>query len=242
MAAINTRTSPKKESTIVDAGHSFTEENYLKTILKLSEQSEDAVSTNAIAFRLGTKAATVTDMIRKLSQKKLIHYKKYQGVRLTARGTKVAWAIVRRHRLWEVFLTEKLHFKWDEIHNIAEELEHINSEELVKRLDKFLGFPKFDPHGDPIPDSKGRLSRISRTTIKEMQIKQTAIMTGVIDHTSPFLRHLEMLKLTPGKEIKLLRMLDFDGSCIISINRGEETYISSLVASNILVSIRNEKV
>lgn len=137
--------------------NSLTEENYIKAIYKLCEKSADAVSTNAIAEKMHTKAASVSDMLKKLSKKKLINYRKYQGVTLTAKGEKLALAIVRKHRLWELFLVQKLNFKWDEVHDIAEQLEHIQSDELVKRIDKFLDHPKFDPHGDPIPDVNGKL-------------------------------------------------------------------------------------
>ena len=137
--------------------HSFTEENYLKAIYHLSTGNNSVVSTNQIAEITNTKAASVTDMLKKLAEKKLINYIKYQGVTLTEAGKNAAVNIVRKHRLWEVFLVEKLGFKWDEVHDIAEELEHINSESLINRLDDFLGNPAADPHGDPIPDRSGTI-------------------------------------------------------------------------------------
>src|SRR5688572_3663166 len=139
--------------------NSHTEENYLKAIFKLLEKEKGEVSTNAIAEKVNTKAASVTDMLKKLADKKLINYKKYQGVTLTAKGEKIAINIIRKHRLWEVFLVEKLKYKWDEIHDIAEQLEHIQSDSLIDRIDSFLNYPKFDPHGDPIPDLNGNFQQ-----------------------------------------------------------------------------------
>ena len=130
------------------------EENYLKTIFKLSEKEKDSVSTNAIAEELETKPSSVSDMLKKLSEKKLINYIKYQGVSLTPLGHRLAVHVIRKHRLWEVFLVSHLNFKWDEVHDIAEQLEHIKSKALVNRLDAFLNFPSYDPHGDPIPNQK----------------------------------------------------------------------------------------
>src|SRR3984885_5178673 len=135
--------------------NTFTEENYLKAIYHLSHES-GSVSTNQIAAALNTKAASVTDMLKKLADKALINYEKYQGVTLTSAGQKIALHIIRKHRLWEYFLVEKLNFKWDEVHEMAEEMEHISSVELIDRLDKFMDYPKHDPHGDPIPDSDGK--------------------------------------------------------------------------------------
>jgi len=137
---------------------SFTEENYIKAIFKLEELNQSkAVSTNDIAIKLSMQPASVTDMIKRLAEKKIVSYKKYHGVLLTVKGKKIALTIIRKHRLWEVFLVKKLNFKWDEVHEIAEQLEHINSNELVEKLDDFLGNPKFDPHGDAIPDKEGNM-------------------------------------------------------------------------------------
>ena len=148
--------------------NSFTEENYLKAIYKLSLNGVQGVSTNAIADKLATKPSSVTDMIKKLADKKLVSYQKYQGVNLTKKGSDVAVSIIRNHRLWEVFLVEKLNFKWDEVHDLAEELEHINTHKLTERLDEFLGFPKFDPHGDPIPDKDGNIIQHKDVTLSDL--------------------------------------------------------------------------
>ena len=160
--------------------NSFTEENYLKEIFKLMEQQGTDVSTNSIAEKLGTKAASVSDMLKKLSDKKLINYQKYQGVSLSPKGKKVALGIIRNHRLWEVFLVEKLNFKWDEVHEMAEELEHINSKEMVQRLDKYLGFPKFDPHGDPIPDGNGKIGTQKSRILSQLNLNKSATQLNAL--------------------------------------------------------------
>ena len=154
-----------------------TEENYLKAIYKLSEESE-RVSTSAISDLMQTKSASVTDMLKRLHDKGLVEYKRYQGVTITGRGKKVALEIIRKHRLWEVFLVETLKFKWDEVHPIAEQLEHVRSKELVRRLEKFLGYPKVDPHGDPIPDRSGQLKDTGLRPLSELNSGDAAILEG----------------------------------------------------------------
>lgn len=216
--------------------NSLTEENYLKAIYKLMEAGETGeITTNAIADEVQTKAATVTDMLKKLSNKKLINYKKYQGVTLTAKGSKAALEIVRKHRLWEVFLVDKLNFKWDEVHIIAEQLEHINSDELVERLDKFLNYPKFDPHGDPIPDVNGKLQQKNSIHLSEGKNEGVYVMTGVADHDSSFLRFLDKSGIALGKQIKVKEIVEYDKSLNISIDKKPGIYISNEVAKNILV-------
>lgn len=214
--------------------NSFTEENYLKAIFKLLEKNE-IVTTNAIASKINTKAASVTDMLKKLSDKKLINYEKYQGVTLTKNGKKVALNIIRKHRLWEVFLVEKLNFKWDEVHYMAEQLEHINSEELIQRMDKFLGFPKFDPHGDPIPDSNGKLIENKSSLLSQIKKNKNTIMTGVVDHSDKFLRFLNEVGLNLGCEIKIKNIVDYDSSLEAIISKKKTIFISNEVAKNILV-------
>ncbi|HSH64991.1 MAG TPA: metal-dependent transcriptional regulator, partial [Bacteroidia bacterium] len=184
--------------------HSFTEENYLKAIYKLIERKGDVVTTNAIAESIKTKAASVTDMLKKLADKKLIHYQKYQGVTLTEKGEKVALSIIRKHRLWEMFLVEKLEFRWDEVHDVAEQLEHINSDKLVEQLDKFLNFPKTDPHGDPIPDAKGKLKTPKSFPLSKFNKNDNCLITGVIDHSPAFLQFLDNSGISLGDEIKVL--------------------------------------
>lgn len=215
---------------------SFTEENYLKIIYHLSLNNNGNVQTNAIAERIHTKAASVTDMIKKLADKQLINYKKYQGVRLTEAGRSLAINIVRKHRLWEVFLVEKLHFKWDEVHDIAEELEHINSAELIERLDEFLCFPKNDPHGDPIPDKNGKFDAAAFIKLSKLKKEEAGIIMGVSDHSSPFLKHLEKLGLTLGKSLKIIDVIDFDGSVELLLET-KKLNISREVAKHVLVKV-----
>ncbi len=213
---------------------SYTEENYLKIIFHLSEYS-NPVQTNAIAEKIQTKAASVTDMLKKLADKELVNYVKYQGVTLTEKGKLTAINIVRKHRLWEVFLVEKLNFKWDEVHEVAEELEHIKSTLLVERLDEFLEFPKVDPHGDPIPDQYGNFADLSFIKLSKLKVNEKGTITGVSEHSSPFLKHLEKLGLTLGKKIEISEILDFDGSVELLIDNNKIN-ISREVAKHILIS------
>lgn len=215
--------------------HSFTEENYLKSIYHLSEGNIMVVSTNQIAEMTNTKAASVTDMLKKLAEKKLINYVKYQGVTLSNSGINAAVNIVRKHRLWEVFLVEKLGFKWDEVHDIAEELEHINSETLINRLDDFLGNPAADPHGDPIPDRTGIIKHKKLVKISDMQPGESGTVSGVSEHSSMFLKLLEKMGLTLGSKIIISELIEFDGSIMLTIDQKTERTISREVAKNILV-------
>ena len=184
--------------------NTHTEENYLKAIYKLSDQGKTVVSTNSIAGSLHTKASSVTDMLKKLSEKKLINYEKYQGVTLTKAGAKIALKIIRKHRLWEVFLVDQLKFKWDEVHDIAEQLEHVVAPEMVNRLDKYLDFPKFDPHGDPIPDQNGVFSNRKEFSLADLKSDDRGIIVGVNDSSATFLQYLEKKKLVMGTTGKLL--------------------------------------
>jgi len=198
--------------------HSFTEENYLKVIYHLSQLSSNAVQTNAIAERMNTRAASVTDMLKKLADKKLIDYIRYQGVTLTENGEATAVKVVRKHRLWEVFLVEKLKFGWDEVHDIAEELEHINSAVLVERLDAFLDFPKRDPHGDPIPDKNGIFEPSLNIHLNEMLVGSKGMIIGVSEYAPSFLRHLERLGLTIGINLEIIEITDYDGSVELRVD------------------------
>jgi DtxR family Mn-dependent transcriptional regulator len=214
---------------------SFTEENYLKTIFKLSEQTSGNVSTNAIADALQTKASSVTDMIKKLCEKSLLDHQKYQGVTLTKAGKEKAIFIIRRHRLWEVFLVQHLGMGWDEVHDIAEQLEHTNSERLYIQLDKFLQHPQFDPHGDPIPDQGGKMARPSEIRVADLSVGNSAVIEGIVDHHPDFLQYLQQIGLIPGSHVKVMHRLDFDGSMRLIINNQPEVMVSGHVASNVLV-------
>jgi len=218
--------------------NSLAEENYLKAIFKLSEKNPENVTTNDIAKITNTKAASVTDMLQKLSEKKLIRYKKYQGVSLTESGKKVALGIIRKHRLWELFLVTKLGFRWDEVHEIAEQLEHIRSEKLIRLLDGFLGKPTLDPHGDPIPDEKGNFHSQKTFLLSEVKQLHVVTITGVVDHRPAFLQYLDKNGLQLGQKIKVQETTDYDRSMNISISKSKTTlHISHEVAKNILVTI-----
>jgi DtxR family transcriptional regulator, Mn-dependent transcriptional regulator len=212
-----------------------TEENYLKAIYKLSELSRKSITTNAIADRMNTKAATVTDMVQKLHDKKLVRYERYKGVGITDKGKKVALAIIRKHRLWEVFLVNVLQFKWDEVHAIAEQMEHVHSDELTARLDKFLGYPKFDPHGDPIPNEQGKLDQVFFTSLSAEKENVNSKMAGVTEHSVAFLQHLEKLGLQLGCKIKIIEKFEYDQSCILLINDKKEVHVSYETTRNILI-------
>lgn len=217
--------------------NSFTEENYLKAIYKLLEK-ESVVTTNAIAEKMNTKAASVTDMLKKLADKKFINYQKYQGVSLTAKGEKIALNIIRKHRLWEMFLVEKLNFKWDEVHDVAEQLEHIDSDKLIAQIDHFLNFPKFDPHGDPIPDTNGKFHIQKSQLLSELKKNSVCVMTGVVDHSPAFLQYLDQAAIGLGDEIKIKDIVSFDKSLQISVKKKNSLFISNEVAKNILVIIK----
>jgi DtxR family Mn-dependent transcriptional regulator len=216
---------------------SQSEENYLKAIYHLSLISNKGITTNAIAKKLETKASSVTDMVQKLSEKELIIYKKYQGVILTEFGKKTAANIVRKHRLWEVFLVEKLNFSWDEVHDVAEQLEHIKSQKLIQELDSFLGFPTHDPHGDPIPDDKGNLKTIEKSLLSSLGKNESGFFVGVIDSSSEFLQFLDKKGITLGKEITVLEKEDFDDSVFILID-DKKLSISQKIATNLFVKKR----
>jgi DtxR family Mn-dependent transcriptional regulator len=212
------------------------EENYLKVIYHLSLVSPKGVNTNAIAGMLETKASSVTDMLKKLSEKELVSYQKYQGVTLMDKGINVATMIVRKHRLWEVFLVEKLHFSWDEVHDIAEQLEHIKSEQLIDKLANFLGNPTKDPHGDPIPDKYGKIIAIEKVLLSELTVDQKGICIGVKDSSAAFLKYLDSNKIALGSEITLVSKEDFDLSLKISLDK-KEMVISNKIASNLFIKL-----
>jgi DtxR family Mn-dependent transcriptional regulator len=214
----------------------FSEENYLKTIYHITSASGVEVSTNAIAEKMETKASSVTDMLKKLAEKKLIVYKKYQGVLLTEKGKISAKMIIRKHRLWEVFLVNKLQFSWDEVHDIAEQLEHIKSEKLINKLDDFLGNPTEDPHGDPIPDEKGKINKVEKLVLAELDENQTGICIGVKDSSTQFLKYLNKNQITLGSKIVVLAKEEFDLSLRIEVEEKVIT-VSNMIANNIYVKI-----
>jgi DtxR family Mn-dependent transcriptional regulator len=214
---------------------SYTEENHLKAIFHLSIDEEIGVSTNAIAQNLKTKAPSVTDMLKKLCDKDLVTYKKYQGAALTELGRKTALNIIRKHRLWEVFLVEKLNFNWSEVHEVAEQLEHIKSKKLTIELDKFLGYPTKDPHGDPIPNTAGFIKYTTKLLLSDLQIGDKGTFVGVKDSSSAFLKFLDKRKIALGSIIEILHIEDFDDSLHIGMAETNLT-ISMKSANNIYVT------
>ena len=215
---------------------SFTEENYLKTIYYLATRQAGEVSTNALAEMTATKAASVTDMLRKLADKQLIHYKKYQGVRLTEEGERLALQVIRRHRLWEGFLVEKLGFGWEAVHDIAEELEHVRSEELVSRLDTYLGCPQFDPHGDPIPTLAGDMPQTGYRKLSDATAGENLRLMAVLEHSTEFLQHLDHSDLRLGSVVSVSEINAFDKSVLVAIESGRLVFVSHEVAKNLLVN------
>ena len=214
--------------------YSTSEENYIKAIYRLQRQ-DGTVTTNELAHELKTKPASVTDMMKKLKAKKLLHYQPYQGFRLTQDGSKVALGIIRRHRLWEFFLAEKLNFTWDEVHAVAEDLEHVSSKKLIDKLDEFLGFPRVDPHGDPIPDANGKIEISKKILLAELPLNTAAFVSNVKDQSSSILELLEHKNISIGTRIEIKKKFDFDESMEIKIGRQPAFTISKQLAENIFV-------
>ena len=212
-----------------------TEENYLKAIFKINEHSPEQVSTNAIANIVQTSAASVTDMIKKLSAKDLLHYEPYKGVRLSSQGAKIATELVRKHRLWETFLVSKLGFSWEDVHDIAEQLEHVQSDMLVDKLDKYLRFPKYDPHGDPIPNAEGRFTLREQSLLSRATVGASVILVGVKNHKKEFLKHLNKLNISLGCEIHILSKEEYDASLIVAIDQNDPITLSNQIASSLFI-------
>ena len=212
-------------------------DNYLKAIYSLSSKQTKGVSTNALSDKMNTKASSVTDMLVKLSERGLVKYERYKGASLTSKGEKVAVSIVRRHRLWEVFLVDKLRFNWDEVHNIAEQLEHVDSIELTDRLENFLGYPRFDPHGDPIPDKKGVMPKTAKLhPLDKIAPGQKAKLVAVDDSSNEFLQHLEKINVRLGAEFEVINLFPFDQSMEI-IHHKKTITLSHKSTQNMLVQI-----
>ena len=217
---------------------SQTEENYLKAIYKLAEAAPDAtgVSTNRIAAALDTRAASVTDMLRRLADKGLLAYERYRGVQLTPEGQRLALLTIRKHRLWEVFLVQQLGFNWDEVHEVAEELEHVQSPLLMRRLDAFLGHPALDPHGDPIPAEDGAMRRPAHRLLADLVVGERGTLAAVKNTTAPFLQYLDKVGLQLGAMVEVLDKVAFDNSFEIRVNREQTTLISAEVSCNLFVT------
>lgn len=214
--------------------YSASKENYLKAIFHLQTQ-DGVVTTNELAEELQTRAASVTDMLKKLKDQKLLIYERYKGFKLSAEGRKVAIQIIRKHRLWEYFLVEKLQFGWDEVHEIAEELEHISSKKLIDKLDEYLGFPKSDPHGDPIPDSTGKFERVEQVNLLQLPLNHWAEISGVTDQSPEILELLGHKNLAIGTRLEIKKKFSFDNSLEVRVKNQPSVTISEEVAKNIFV-------
>ena len=213
---------------------SQTEENYIKAIYSIGLHTGKSVSTNNISQELETKASSVTDMIQKLSDKKLVAYKKYKGSNLTSKGKNIAIKIVRKHRLWEVFLVNKLDYKWDEVHDLAEQLEHIKSNSLIDKLENFLEFPAHDPHGDPIPDKNGNITHHKDNMLSSIPIGKLCTVIGVKDSSKAFLNYLDNSNIKLGSTLKVISKEEFDNSIIIEMNKTSIS-ISNQISKNLFV-------
>lgn len=214
---------------------SRSEENYLKAIFHLRTDKSSAVSTTELAEHLNTKPSSVTDMLQRLNSNKWVDYRKYKGVILSRNGEQAALKIIRKHRLWEVFLVEHLNFNWDEVHEVAEQLEHIQSEQLTSSLDQFLNFPKYDPHGDPIPDATLQLSRRTKKLLSNFKREEWGVCIGVKDSSADFLKVLDRLSISLGSEIQIIDIEEFDQSMRIAVD-GQQKYISTKIASNLYLN------
>jgi len=213
---------------------SNSEENYLKTIYHL-QTKDDNVTTNELAGKLQAKPASITDMMKKLKTRKLVNYQPYRGFRLTPEGKKVALSIIRRHRLWEYFLAEKLKFNWDEVHEVAEQLEHVSNKKLVDKLDEFLAYPKFDPHGDPIPDTNGKMEASKQISLSELQINKPAKICYIANQSELLLEHLQEKKIKMDAMIVVKRKFSYDDSLEIKLDNKVMLTISGQLAKNIFV-------
>ena len=219
--------------------YSSSKENYIKAIFHLQQAEAGSVTTNALAEALQTKPASVTDMLKKLKTQQLLQYEKYRGVMLSAEGRKLAVQIIRKHRLWEYFLVEKLQFGWEEVHEIAEELEHISSKKLIDRLDAFLDFPKTDPHGDPIPDANGKMPSVKQSAVCDMPVNSAGIVNGISDQSASMLELLKHKNIQMGTRLEVKKKFEVDGSVEIKIRNQQAVNISEHVAKNLLVAYDN---
>ncbi len=212
------------------------EENYLKALFHLTSeiQNKTEAGTNELAEVLDVTPATANNMLKKLKEKDLVSYEKYGKITLTQKGRSVAVQTVRKHRLWETFLYQTLNFTWDEVHEVAEQLEHIQSAKLVEQLEKFLGYPAIDPHGDPIPGAKGEIKSVKRKTLVEVEVGQTCKLIAVKDNSSSFLQYIVRLGLGLSSKIKIVNRQEFDGSMEIEVDKVRSS-ISKKVAQNLFV-------
>src|SRR5215469_10804625 len=214
---------------------SASKENHLKAIFHL-QQEHGVVTTSALAHVLQTRPASVTDMLKKLKEQKLLIYERYKGFKLSNEGRKAAVQVIRKHRLWEYFLVKKLQFGWDEVHEIAEELEHIGSKKLIDRLDAFLGFPETDPHGDPIPDSQGRLQVRRQLNLSQLPLGRVAMVSGIASQTPEMLEVLQYNHIRLGTRLEIRKKFPFDDSQEVKIRNRRQVTLSARVDKNVLVT------
>jgi len=220
--------------------YSASKENYLKSIYHL-QRNRESVSTNALAQALQTRPASVTDMLKKLTAQKLLQYEKYRGVKLTHEGKKIAVQIIRKHRLWEYFLVKKLQFGWEEVHEIAEELEHISSKKLIDRLDAFLDFPQSDPHGDPIPDSNGKVPSLHLLTLANLPVNTKAEICSIGNQSIEMMELLNHKNIRIGTQVEIIKQFSFDHSLEIRIQKKAAFTISAELANLLFVKYDEQK-
>lgn len=215
---------------------SQTEENYLKALFHLTNETagKPKAGTNELAAFLEVKPASVNDMLKRLREKKLVENERYGKITLTALGRREAVKVVRKHRLWETFLYQKLDFSWDEVHEVAEQLEHINSPKLIEQLEKFLKFPEFDPHGDVIPNAKGEIKVHKRKTLSEVEVGKSCKLVAVKDSSASFLQYVVKVGLGLSSKIKVVSRQAFDGSMEIEVDKNK-TVVSQKFAKNVYV-------
>ncbi len=214
------------------------EEDYLKCLYHL-QQGKKSVSTNEIANYLSMKPSSVSDMLKKLAEKKCVNYLKYKGSLLTKKGELIALSIIRKHRLWETFLVNKLGFSWSKVHNIAEQLEHVNSEELIDKLDHFLAYPQIDPHGDPIPQKNGTIAKLNQKLLSELKNGEEGVITGIKKGTPSLLNFLDQKNIKLGDQIQLISILEFDQSAEVVIHK-KTINLSEKICSNLLIETLND--
>lgn len=214
--------------------YSISEENYIKAIYHL-QAGKETVNTTVLAASMQTKPASITDMLKKLKAKKLVNYTAYYGCSLTRQGKKAALMIIRRHRLWEYFLSQKLGFSWDEVHDVAEELEHVSSEKLINKLDAYLEFPTFDPHGDPIPNANGEIINGKQITLLEQPENVLCVVCQIANQSSPVLDMLQQKNITIGTKIEITKKHVFDRSMEVKTGRQETTHLTKELAQNIFI-------
>ena len=214
------------------------EEDYLKCLYHL-QQGKKNVSTNEIANYLSMKPSSVSDMLKKLAEKKCVNYLKYKGSSLTKKGKLIALSVIRKHRLWETFLVNKLGFSWSKVHNIAEQLEHVNSEELIDKLDHFLAYPQIDPHGDPIPQKNGTIAELNQKLLSELKHGEEGIITGIKKGTPSLLNFLDQKNIKLGDQIQLISILEFDQSAEDNIHEKTINH-SEKICSNLLSETLND--